>query len=77
LCRECELYPEPLVANIRRTGGVFNSALMSDAVWSRRYEDGSLRYMGVERQPPLDLGLWDTALTEEDFQATFQGLADK
>lgn len=56
--------------------GVFNSVLMNDAVWKfRRYEDASLRYMGVSRHKGLDVGLWDTALTEEDFQATFQGLA--
>jgi hypothetical protein len=56
--------------------GVFNSALMNDAVWKfRRYEDSSLRYMGVSRHKGLERGLWDTALTEEDFQATFEGLA--
>src|SRR5690606_26451938 len=55
--------------------GVFNSQLMNDAVWKfRRYEDASLRYMGVERHRPLELGLWDTALTEEDFRQTFEGL---
>jgi hypothetical protein len=56
--------------------GVFNSALMNDAVWKfRRYEDSSLRYMGVSRHKGMDTGLWDTALSEEDFQATFEGLA--
>lgn len=56
--------------------GVFNSQLMNDAVWKfRRYEDASLRYMGVSRHKGLDTGLWDTALTEEDFQATFEGSA--
>jgi hypothetical protein len=56
--------------------GVFNSQLMNDAVWKfRRYEDASLRYMGVERHRPLELGLWDTALSEQDFQATFESLA--
>lgn len=55
--------------------GVFNSQLMNDAVWKfRRYEDASLRYMGLERHRPLDIGLWDTTLTEQDFQATFQKL---
>ena len=58
--------------------GVFNSALMNDAVWKfRRYEDASLRYMGVNRHAGLDTGLWDTALTEEDFKATFEGLAEE
>jgi len=57
--------------------GVFNSALMNDAVWKfRRYEDASLRYMGVSRHKGLDVGLFDTALTEEDFQRTFEGLAE-
>jgi hypothetical protein len=58
--------------------GVFNSALMNDAVWKfRRYEDASLRYMGVNRHKQLDVGLWDTALTEEDFHATFAGLVSE
>jgi len=58
--------------------GVFNSALMNDAVWKfRRYEDASLRYMGVSRHKGLDVGLFDTALTEEDFKATFVGLAEE
>ncbi|MBX3387197.1 MAG: GIY-YIG nuclease family protein [Phycisphaeraceae bacterium] len=56
--------------------GVFNSQLMNDAVWKfRRYEDASLRYMGVERHRPLEIGLWDTALSEEDFKQTFEGIA--
>jgi UDP-N-acetylglucosamine transferase subunit ALG13 len=55
--------------------GVFNSELMNDAVWKfRRYEDASLRYMGVSRHKGTYVGLFDTALTEEDFQATFTGL---
>ncbi len=58
--------------------GVFNSGLMNDAVWKfRRYEDSSLRYMGVSRHKGLDVGLFDTALTEEDFQRTFEGLPGK
>ncbi len=55
--------------------GVFNSGLMNDAVWKfRRYEDASLRYMGVSRHKGLGVGLFDTALTEEDFKATFEGV---
>lgn len=58
--------------------GVFNSALMNDAVWKfRRYEDSSLRYMGVSRHRGMEVGLFDTALTEEDFRATFAGLAEE
>ena len=49
---------------------------MNDAVWKfRRYEDASLRYMGVSRHKGFDVGLWDTALTEGDFKATFEGVA--
>jgi hypothetical protein len=55
--------------------GVFNSALMNDAVYKfRRYEDASLAYMGVRRHKGLDVGLWDTALSEEDFEATFEAI---
>lgn len=58
--------------------GVFNSALMNDAVWKfRRYEDASLRYMGVSRHKGLNVGLFDTTLTEEDFRATFTGMASE
>ncbi len=58
--------------------GVFNSQLMNDAVWKfRRYEDASLRYMGIERHRPLERGLWDTALTEEDFRKTFEGVVEE
>jgi hypothetical protein len=57
--------------------GVFNSALMNDAVWKfRRYEDASLRYLDVSRHKEIEaVGLFDTTLTEEDFQTTFTGLA--
>jgi hypothetical protein len=55
--------------------GVFNSALMNDAVRKfLRYEDASLRYMGVSRHKGMGVGLFDTALTEEDFKATFEAL---
>lgn len=58
--------------------GVFNSGLMNDAVWKfRRYEDASLRYMGLTRHKRTELGLFDTALTEEDFRATFEGLVEE
>ncbi len=58
--------------------GVFNSALMNDAVWKfRRYEDSSLRYMGVSRHKGLDVGLFDTALTEDDFLKTFGALVEE
>lgn len=56
--------------------GVFNSGLMNDAVWKfRRYEDASLRYMGVSKHRELELGLFDTVLTEADFAKTMGALA--
>lgn len=58
--------------------GVFNSGLMNDAVSKfRRYEDSSLRYLGVSKHPGLQMGLWDTALSTADFAATFRGLAEE
>ena len=58
--------------------GVFNSALMNDAVWKfRRYEEASLRYMGVSRHQKMEVGLFDTVLTEEDFLASFKGVVEE
>ncbi len=55
--------------------GVFNRSLMDDAVWKfRRYEDASLRYMGVSRAKMHERGLWDTTLSEEDFAETFEAI---
>jgi DNA polymerase III delta prime subunit len=50
--------------------GVFNSALMNDAVWKfRRYEDASLTYMGVDRHQGRAVGLFTTKLAPEEFKA--------
>jgi len=46
-------------------------------VFNVKFEDSSLRYMGVSRHKGLDMGLWETTLTEEDFKATFEGLAEQ
>jgi len=48
--------------------GVFNSALMNDAVYKfKRYEDASLSYMGINRhESEEDIGLYDTVLSRED-----------
>ena len=35
------------------------------------------RHIGVSRHKGMDVGLFDTALTEEDFKATFEALAEK
>ena len=51
---------------------VFNSALMNDAVYKfKRYEDASLTYTGIDKHEGEDIGLYDTALTRKDYQATF------
>jgi hypothetical protein len=52
--------------------GVFNSALMNDAVYKfKRYEDASLVYTGINKHEGEDIGLYDTVLNPEDYQATF------
>ena len=52
--------------------GLFNSALMNDAVYKfKRYEDASLSYTGVNKHEGEDIGLYDTVLSRNDYQATF------
>jgi len=52
--------------------GVFNSALMNDAVYKfKRYEDASLSYTGINKHQGEDIGLYDTVLSRADYQATF------
>lgn len=49
--------------------GVFNSALMNDAVYKfKRYEDASLSYVGISKHEGEDIGLYDTVLSPMDFQ---------
>lgn len=50
--------------------GVFNDAVMNDAVYKfRRYEDASLSYTGIERHSyDASVGLFDTALSREDYE---------
>jgi len=56
--------------------GVFNSALMNDAVYKfKRYEDASLVYVGINKHEGEDVGLYDTVLSSEDYQDTFENLA--
>ncbi len=56
--------------------GVFNSALMNDAVYKfKRYEDSSLEYVGVNKHTDEDIGLFDTVLSTDDYQATFANVA--
>jgi hypothetical protein len=54
--------------------GVFNSALMNDAVYKfKRYEDPSLGYMGINKHEGEDIGLYDTVLRRAEYEATFIG----
>ncbi|MFN3950964.1 MAG: GIY-YIG nuclease family protein [Thermaurantimonas sp.] len=52
--------------------GVFNSALMNDAVYKfKRYEDASLEYIGINRHEGQDIGLYDTVLGRKDYEKNF------
>ncbi|HUW98611.1 MAG TPA: GIY-YIG nuclease family protein [Acidiferrobacter sp.] len=52
--------------------GVFNSALMNDAVYKfKRYEDASLSYTGINKHEGEEVGLYDTVLSPSDYQSTF------
>ena len=56
--------------------GVFNSALMNDAVFKfKRYEDASLSYTGINKHEGEDIGLYDTVLSARDYQSTFMNIA--
>lgn len=53
--------------------GVFNSALMNDAVYKfKRYEDSSLSYTGINKHEGEDIGLYDTVLSNKEYQDTFE-----
>lgn len=52
--------------------GVFNSALMNDAVYKfKRYEDASLSYTGISKHVDKDVGLYDTVISAKEFAPTF------
>ena len=52
--------------------GVFNSALMNDAVYKfKRYEDASLSYAGIDKHEGEDIGLYDTVITPKDALEVF------
>ena len=53
--------------------GVFNSALMNDAVYKfKRYEDSSLEYTGINKHRNEDVGLFDTVLKRSEYEETFE-----
>ena len=52
--------------------GLFNSALMNDAVYKfKRYEDASLSYTGINKHKGEDTGLYDTVLSNKDYNESF------
>lgn len=52
--------------------GVFNSALMNDAVYKfKRYEDASLEYIGINKHEAEEVGLYDTVLSRRDYEEGF------
>jgi hypothetical protein len=45
---------------------------MNDAVYKfKRYEDASLEYIGINKHAGEDIGLFDTVLSREDYNASF------
>lgn len=57
--------------------GVFNSALMNDAVYKfKRYEDASLEYTGINKHEGQDIGLYDTVVTRDQYDRVFQEVSD-
>ncbi|MCL2683581.1 MAG: restriction endonuclease, partial [Bacteroidales bacterium] len=49
--------------------GVFNGALMNDAVYKfKRYEDSSLEYVGINRHEEDKVGLFDTTITSDEYK---------
>lgn len=58
--------------------GVFNSALMNDAVYKfKRYEDSSLVYTGINKHEGEDVGLYDTVLKPGEYIPTFENVVKK
>lgn len=50
------------------TLGVFNSALINDAVYKfKRYEDASLEYTGINKHEGENIGLFDTVINNDEF----------
>jgi hypothetical protein len=56
--------------------GVFNSSLMNDAVYKfKRYEDASLEYIGINKHEGERVGLYDTVLSSDDYQGSFENIS--
>jgi hypothetical protein len=55
--------------------GVFNSALMNDAVYKfKRYEDSSLVYTGINKHENEAIGLWDTVLSKAEYLKVYESV---
>ena len=55
--------------------GVFNSALMNDAVYKfKRYEDSSLVYVGIDKHEGEDVGLYDTVLSAKEYSVEVENV---
>jgi hypothetical protein len=55
--------------------GVFNGALMNDAVFKfKRYEDASLVYVGLDKHEGEDVGLFDTVLGATEYSGEFENV---
>ena len=55
--------------------GVFNSALMNDAVYKfKRYEDASLSYTGINRHEGEAIGLYDTVLSRDEATMVYENV---
>jgi len=58
--------------------GVFNSALMNDAVYKfKRYEDASLKYTGIDKHKGEDVGLYDTVISAKEYNQTFMDTSEQ
>jgi hypothetical protein len=52
--------------------GVFNSALMNDAVYKfKRYEDSSLVYIGINKHEGEYVGLYNTVISSKEYKESF------
>ena len=55
--------------------GLFNSALMNDAVYKfKRYEDSSLNYAGINKHQGEDIGLYDTVITQSEARVIYENV---
>ena len=51
---------------------VFNASLMNDAIFKfKRYEDSSLSYTGIDKNPGTDVGGWDISIKKEEYERLF------